>query len=225
MTERVSSRFASWSARSQILGVILSLVAVGAIAAVVANGSRSAEATIPAGTRLVAALEHTVSTEYSDVGEAVELRTVEPLKLAEGDAIPEGVVIRGEVTHSKGGGRIAGAPALTLRFIRLHIDGREYSIAADPFRVRGKDDLTESVAEIGGGAVVGGIVGAVAGDVLKGAVVGAVLGTGVAVATKGGQIVLPAGQKLRIRLAEGVTVRYDPERTQSGEAHSSSKSY
>ena len=35
---------------------------------------------------------------------------------------------------------------------------------------------------------------------------GAVLGTGVAVATKGNQIVLPVGQKLRVRLAAPVTV-------------------
>ena len=77
--------------------------------------------------------------------------------------------------------------------------------------LRGKDDLVESVAEIGGGAVVGGIVGAVAGSAVKGAVIGGVLGTGVAVATKGNQIVLPAGQQLRVRLAAPVTVSYKPE--------------
>ena len=58
------------------------------------------------------------------------------------------------------------------------------------------------------GAILPGVVGAIAGSTLKGAVVGAVLGTGVAVATKGNQIVLPAGQKLRIRIAEPVTVSY-----------------
>ena len=104
------------------------------------------------------------------------------------------IVIRGEVSHSKGGGRIAGAPELTLRFREIVVDGRSYDIEADPFRVRGKDDVNESVGEIGGGAVVGGVVGALAGgNALKGAAVGAVLGTGVAVATKGHQIVLPCG--------------------------------
>jgi hypothetical protein len=46
---------------------------------------------------------------------------------------------------------------------------------------------------------------------LKGAVIGGAIGTGVAVATKGNEIVLPAGQELRIRLAEPVTVRYHPK--------------
>ena len=49
--------------------------------------------------------------------------------------------------------------------------------------------------------------------VVTGAAVGAVLGTGVAVATKGGQIVLPAGQRLKVRLADGVKVKYEPEKT------------
>jgi hypothetical protein len=62
---------------------------------------------------------------------------------------------------------------------------------------------------VGAGAVAGAILGGAVGgkhDVAKGAAVGAVLGTGVAVATKGDQIVLPAGQKMRVTLTSGVTV-------------------
>ncbi|MBI4364962.1 MAG: hypothetical protein HY568_05990, partial [Candidatus Latescibacteria bacterium] len=44
-------------------------------------------------------------------------------------------------------------------------------------------------------------------DILKGAAVGAVLGTGVAVATKGNQIVLPAGQKLKVTLDTPVAIK------------------
>jgi hypothetical protein len=181
------------------------LVLFGVAAGTVIKGGGSKEATIPAGTRIVAALEHTVSTQGSPVGQSVELRTTEPLSLARGVTIPEGIVLHGEVTHAKGGGRIAGSPELTMRFDRLEIDGKRYDIEADPFRVRGKSDLAESVAEIGGGTVLGAVVGG-----LKGAVVGAVLGTGVAVATKGDQIVLSEGQRLRIRLTDSVVVKYRP---------------
>ena len=89
----------------------------------------------------------------------------------------------------------------------MEAGGRSYRIDAAPFRIKGKSDAKETAAEIGGGAVVGGIIGAVAGDVVKGAVVGAIVGTGVAVATKGNEIVLPAGQKLVVRLNEPLTVR------------------
>lgn len=198
------------SARAQGLIVGLALAAVGVgTAAVVAKSGAAARLTIPAGTRLIGELDHTISTEHSRVGEAVELRTVDPVPVGNG-TLPAGMTIRGEVTASKGGGRISGAPALTLRFTRLEVDGQTYPLSADPFRVRGKNDKKESIAEIGGGAVVGGVVGAVAGSALKGAAIGAVLGTGVAVATKGNQIVLPAGQKIRIRVAESLTVSYRP---------------
>jgi hypothetical protein len=199
----------------KVIAVAVILGTVGILAAtVIRGGNGSVEVTVPAGTTLVGALESTVSTERARVGDRVELRTTEPRVPGSGSAaraLPEGVVLRGEVTHAKGGGRIAGAPELTVRFTQLVVDGTEYPITAEPFRVRGKDDAKESALMIGGGTVGGAVVGAVAGDAVKGAVVGAVLGTGVAVATKGDQIVLPAGQRLRVRLTEPVTVTYRPE--------------
>ena len=201
--------------KTRIMVVGLSVAAAGILAAAVASddgifGTRRVEARLPAGTTVIASLEGRLSTEGLDAGRSVELRTRAPIPLADAPDIPAGVVIHGEVTHARGGGRIAGAPELTIRFRTMEVDGESYPITADPFRLRGKDDLKESIAEIGGGAVVGGIVGAVAGNTVKGAVIGGVLGTGVAVATKGDQIVLPAGQRLRVRLAAPVTVRFVP---------------
>lgn len=192
-----------------ILGALI-VAAVGVVAAAVVTRSGTREGTIPAGTRIVGALSHTISTEHSSVGDRVELVSREPIELSEGARIPEGAVVEGEVTHSEGGGRIAGAPELTLRFTHLQIDGRDYRITAAPWRVRGKNDAAESAAEIGGGAVVGGVIGALAHKTVEGVVVGAVLGTGVAVATKGNQIVLPAGQRLRVTIDQPLTVTYKP---------------
>ncbi len=204
--------------RKRVLVAGLSVAAVGILAAAVAGGgeagglfgSRRIKATLPTGTTLVASLSSRLSTEGLKAGRPVTLITRDPLKLADDRVLPAGVVVRGEVTHARGGGRIAGAPELTIRFQEIEVGGSSYPITAEPFRVLGKDDLVESVAEIGGGAVVGGIVGAVAGSTVKGAVIGGVLGTGVAVATKGNQIVLPAGQRLRVRLTAPITVTYKP---------------
>jgi hypothetical protein len=197
-----------WAGRSRwILGALI-VATAGVVAAAVVSRSGLRTGTIPAGTRIVAALQSTVSTEKSSVGDRVKLVTKSPIELAEGGSLPEGAVIQGEVTHSEGGGRIAGAPELTLRFTQLQAEGRAYNIIAEPFRVRGKSDAAESAAEIGGGAVVGGVVGAIAHKTVEGVVIGAVLGTGVAVATKGNQIVLPAGQRLRVTVVQPVTVSY-----------------
>ena len=76
--------------------------------------------------------------------------------------------------------------------------------------MKGTSDAKESALEIAGGTAAGAVVGKVTGNVVRGAVVGAALGTGVAVLTKGDQIVLPTGQHLRVRITQAVTVKYSP---------------
>jgi hypothetical protein len=199
----------------------VSLVVV-AIAAVVSAGSlygcgnMKAEAekekteVVGAGTTIFAALQSTVSTGSNKVGDPVALRTIQSVRVNEMEVVPAGATIRGEVTHAKGAGRIAGGAQLTLRFTTLETpDGKSYPIDCLPFRVEGKGDAKESALEVGGGAVAGAILGGAIGgkgDIAKGAAVGAIIGSGVAVATKGDQIVLPAGQKMRVTLTSGVTI-------------------
>ncbi len=168
------------------------------------------EVTLAAGTAIEGSLQRTIATDKNHIGDRIELRTTEPVSLGGRLAIPAGATIRGEVTHVKGAGRVAGSAQLTLRFHELALaDGSSHPITCEPFRLQGKSAGKESALEIGGGAVAGGVVGGLLGgkkDIVKGAAVGAVLGTGVAVATKGKQIVLPAGQKLRVTLTAPVTV-------------------
>lgn len=170
--------------------------------------------TLTTGTVLVAALQNTVDTGENHVGDKVALRTLEDVRVNEMTVVPAGSTIHGEVTHIDPAGRIAGGAELTLRFTELVLPGgTSYAISAVPMRLEGKGDAKESALEIGGGAVAGGIIGGVLGgkdDIGKGAAAGAVVGTGVAVATKGDQIVLPAGQKMRITLDGPVSIRTKP---------------
>jgi hypothetical protein len=164
-----------------------------------------------AGTSIVAALQSTLDTGKNHVGDKVELRTLEVVRVNEATVVPAGAMINGEVTHIDPAGRVAGGAELTLRFIELIMpDGRSYAISAVPIRLEGKGDAKESAIEIGGGAVAGGVIGGILGgsdDIAKGAAAGAVVGTAVAVATKGDQIVLPAGQKMRVSLSEPVSIQ------------------
>jgi len=186
------------------LALPAAVIGVGIAAAVMlGRAGEKKTATIPSGVLLVGTLEQTISTDHSSVGDHIALRTVEPIELGGESTIPEGVILRGEVTHVKGGGRIAGAPELALRFTELEVDGQTYKVSTETFSVTGKSDAKESALAIGGGAVVGGVLRGA-----KGAIVGAAIGTGVAVATKGDQIALSAGQHLRIRLTAPVTVQY-----------------
>jgi len=166
--------------------------------------------TLTGGTVFVTALQNTLDTGKSNVGDKVTLRTVEDVRVNEMSVVPSGATIHGEVTHVDPAGRIAGGAELTLRYTELVMpDGKSYPISATPLRLQGKGDAKESALEIGGGAVAGGIVGGILGgkkDIAKGAAAGAVVGTGVAVATKGDQIVLPAGQKIKVTLDGPVTI-------------------
>ncbi|HET9253261.1 MAG TPA: hypothetical protein VFP58_14200 [Candidatus Eisenbacteria bacterium] len=167
-------------------------------------------AVLAAGTDIVAALQSTVDTGKNHAGDKVTLRTLEDIRVDGVTVVPAGATIHGEITHVDPAGRVAGGAELTLRFTELVLPGgTSYAISAVPMRLEGKGDAKESAIEIGGGAVAGGVIGGILGgkdDIAKGAAVGAVVGTGVAVATKGDQIVLPAGQKMRVSLRDPVSV-------------------
>jgi hypothetical protein len=173
--------------------------------------SRQAQpVTVAAGTAVQARLESAVATDKNHVGDAVVLRTIESVVVNGRTAVPAGSVVHGTVTHVRAAGRVKGAAELTLRFTELELpNGQRFAVTCEPYRQVVKGDGKESAAEIGGGAAVGGVLGGVLGgkdDMLKGAAIGAAVGTGVAVATKGQQVVLPAGQALHVRLAAPVTL-------------------
>lgn len=174
------------------------------------SSSKASRETVASGTVFTAALQSQVATNTSNIGDRIALRVVDPVRVGDGIVIPSGATVNGEVTHVNAAGRVNGAPELTLRFQELVMpDGRRYPIRCEPFRVVGTGDGRESAAEIGGGAAAGGILGGVLGGkdtVLPGAAIGAILGTGVAVATKGDVIVLPAGQKMKVALVAPIEV-------------------
>ena len=195
-------------------------VALFAFVAGCSNQQKAAEAekekteTLTAGTTFVASLQNTIDTGKNKVGEKIALRTLEPARVNEMDIVPAGSTINGEITHIDPAGRVAGGAELTLRFTELVMpDGKSYAISCDPFRLTGKGEGKSSALQIGGGAAAGALVGGLLGgkdDIAKGAAAGAIIGTGVAVATKGDQIVLPAGQKMKVALNAPVTVSLKP---------------
>jgi hypothetical protein len=170
--------------------------------------------TLAAGTELVGALQQTIATDKSKVGDPVTLSTVDAIAIGGGVTIPAGSTIKGEVTHVKGAGRLAGGAELTLRFVELVLqDGTSVPITCDPFRLVGKGDSKETALEIGGGAAAGALLGGVIGgkdDIAKGAAAGAIVGTGIAVATRGNQIVLPVGQKVNVKVTAPAAVTVKP---------------
>jgi len=200
--------------RALVFTALAALTLWGAGCGQQASADLEKSETLTAGTAFLAALQNTIDTGKSHVGDRVTLRTLEDVRVNGMTVVPAGATINGSVTHLDSAGRIGGGAQVTLRYTELVMpDGKSYAISAAPLRLEGKGDGTESALEIAGGAVAGGILGGIIGgkdDIAKGAVAGAVVGTGVAVATKGNQIVLPAGQKVKVALNGPVTIVTKP---------------
>jgi hypothetical protein len=149
-------------------------------------------AVLTAGTHIVGALQSTVDTGRSRRGDKVALRTLEDIRVHEMTVVPAGATVHGEITHVDPTGRMAGGAELTIRFTELVMQGgTSYAISVVPMRLEGKGEAKESAIEVGAAA-------------------GATVGATIAVATKGDQIVLPAGQKMSVSLRDPVSIETKP---------------
>ena len=167
------------------------------------------EATVPAGSTLDAQLGTSLASDTSSVEQTVEATLTIPL-LAEGVTVaPAGSTLVGAVTSVRESGRVRGRAELAFQFTRLRTDAVTYDIRTEPLRWVAEATKGEDAAKVGVGAAAGAVIGAIAGGG-KGAAVGSVIGAGggsaVVLATKGEEIRLGTGTRLRIELTEPITV-------------------
>jgi hypothetical protein len=169
-----------WSAPVWILVTILGLAVVALLTATIFFRPKSVDLiSIPAGVTLEGALKENLSSADARPGQSVTLETSAPIRVSEELTLPAGIVVRGEVREAADGGRIAGGPVLALHFTTMELQGQAYPIVTEPFRVGGKDKARN------GANIEGGLT------------------------TTGHRIVVPAGAKLRVKLAQPVSVEYD----------------
>lgn len=168
------------------------------------------EVTLPAGTALPVELQTTVSSETSNVEDAVSGTLRRALVVDGLEVLPAGSTLSGVVTDAKRSGRVKGRAHVALRFTSLRarderLDIRTASIGRTAPATK-KQDAAKIGIGAGAGAVIGGIVGG--GDgAAKGAAIGGAGGTGVVLATRGQEVTLPAGSNVSVKLAAPVTVR------------------
>jgi hypothetical protein len=124
--------------------------------------------------------------------------------------IRQGANVTGTVVDAKALGKFAGGATLQLRLDSIALGGRDVPVqaAARTFTVKGKGKRTAVMT--GGGAALGGIIGALAGGG-KGAAIGMAAGGG---AGAGGaafsgnkEIVLPAESDVSFELTQPLDVR------------------
>ena len=92
-------------------------------------------------------------------------------------AIPRGATVHGVLAEVKHAGQLTGSPELALQMTSLDIDGHNYPVNSDLFKVKGPSKTGRTVGNAMGGALIGAIIGGAAGGG-GGAAIGAAAGGG-----------------------------------------------
>jgi hypothetical protein len=195
--------------------------------AVTAGQAQTVPETVPAGTRLRARVETTLSTKTARTGDGVESILIEPVKVSGHVVLPKGTYFAGRVEAVRAGERKSKALAMlriafdkaTLpdgRVIGAHASIQSLGMLMD---VDSEGAVTEhreskgekAVADIGTTAAGAGIGAAAGGG--KGAAIGAGVGGGIAALgeladalTKYEDFELKKGRKLWLRLDEDLVL-------------------
>ena len=197
--------------RAAEVGVV-SLVLVGMAAVFPVSPALAArESSLPAGTVLPVRFETTISSASSRPEDRVLAVVRENVLDYDGDVvIPAGSELRGRVVSARRAGKVKGRSYLAVSFDSVEVDGRVHRIATNRLGLQGRSGAKKDAAIIGGGAGAGALVGALAkgkGGAAKGALIGGATGTGVVLGTRGPEVVIPAGARYRVRLADSLIVR------------------
>jgi len=178
--------------------VVFALLALGGCS----PGERTA--TVPAGTEVIVHLDRALRSDRASVGDNFTAEITQPLRVENRIVLPTGTKIRGEVVTAEPAGR-AGSPArLGVRFAEVLLPHeRILAIHARPIEMVAREDTGKDVETVVGSGVADVVPGGTVRDargLVVGGIIGAGAGTAVALSGKGEEIVLPAGQKMVVRL-------------------------
>jgi len=170
------------------------------------------EVTIPAGTLLPLELKTSVSSDTSDVEDAVRATLTRAITVGGIRALAAGTSVSGHVSDVKRSAKVKGRARIAFRFTRIDPPGPDGSATIRTGTVAREAPGTKKkdATKIGGGAVGGAIIGGIlggGGGAAKGAVIGGAGGTGVVLATRGKEVRLPAGTPISVRLTAPLTLR------------------
>ncbi|HTW30477.1 MAG TPA: hypothetical protein VMD76_02300, partial [Candidatus Sulfotelmatobacter sp.] len=168
---------------------------------------------IDQGTPITVRLIDPIDSEKNQTGDTFHATLNAGLTSDGEEAVPAGVELTGHVVDVKSASKFAGQSSVTLQLDTLAMGGKNYALQTDQYKKQGASRGKNTAEKVGGGAVLGGIIGALAGGG-KGAAIGTVAGAGagggVQAASKSQQIKLPSETVLNFVLQEPITVVETP---------------
>ena len=167
------------------------------------------EVTIPAGTTVTVRMIDGIDSAQNRPGEEFAASVDAPVVVGDHIVIRKGADARVRLVQAKSAGRMTGRSELEVELVGLAIGAQTYAVESSAVEKTGASRGKRTAATVGGGAALGGLIGAIAGKgkgAAIGAAVGAGAGTAVQAATKGEQIQIPPETKLDFALKAPITV-------------------
>ena len=162
--------------------------------------------TVPAGTRILIRLSDTLSSANQRPG-ARFTGQLDTNLMAQGVVVaPRGTTVHGQLVSAQAAGRMAGGSELALELTDIVINNTAHPIMTNTYQLQGQGRGGQTARNVGVGAGLGSVVGALAGGG-RGAAIGAAAGGGLGTAraaTGGGgqQVNLTRGTLLEFRLQQ-----------------------
>jgi hypothetical protein len=167
------------------------------------------EVTVPAGTAFNVVLETAVSSDQSNVEDPVRAALTKSIVINGTTVVPEGATLIGAVLEAHQSGRVKGRASVAFRFTQLHVGNETQAIRTPQISREAEPTKSDDAKKIGIGAGAGALIGAVAGGnkgAAIGGVVGAGAGTGAVLATRGNEVRLRAGTRIKTVLEAPIKI-------------------
>lgn len=182
------------------------------------------EIVVPANTQIPLSLTSAISSRTAYVGQPIYCQTVYPLDIDNRIIIPVGTYVKGTVTEVKRAGHLHRRSMMGLRFESMILpsgftklfagtlagfagDGKE-GFNKTESRIKGAGDKAKDAETVVISSAEGAGIGSIAGiggghsgvGAATGAIGGAIVGTVFVLASRGKEILLPAGTNLQLEL-------------------------
>lgn len=177
--------------------------------------------TIPAGTVITVRMIDGVDSSRDRAGQDFGASVAAPVLVGERVVIPAGSDARVRLVNARNAGHMTGQSALQLQLTGVTIAGSNYDAETTTYSQVGGSRGKRTAETVGGGAVLGGLIGAIAGHgkgAAIGSIVGAGAGTAVEAGTKAPPMRVPAETKIDFSLKAPITVTLPPDKSGAGES-------
>ncbi len=172
--------------------------------------------TIPAGTVITVRMIDGVDSSRDHAGQDFGASIAAPVVVDDRVVIPQGSDARVRMVKARNAGQMTGQSEVDLELSGVTVAGSEYDAASTTYNQTGASRGKRTAETVGGGAVLGGLIGAIAGHG-KGAAIGSVIGAGAGTAVQAGTKAPPMKvapeTKIDFTLKAPLSVTLPPDRS------------